>query len=357
MVFAEEIQKTGVLESTQEDFYIEDQEGDRDESGLAVDLVVPEPEKKKYRLDIFITEQLPNYSRNRIQQWIKDGKVLVDEKTVDETKFHVKPFQKIKVFLQPEPQNEAYSPEPIDLKVIFEDMDFLVVDKPAGLVVHPAAGNWSGTLLNGLLYKNADLMNIPRAGIVHRLDKETSGLMVVAKTLPAQIELVRQLANRQIKREYLALLWGDLKHPQWVDQPIGRNLKDRTQMSVRHDGKPARTHFQPLATFKTKQAKEVSLVKCTLESGRTHQIRVHAQFIKYPLVNDPVYGKANFDKEHQLLGNRQFLQAFRLGLFHPNKQNWLQFQIGLSDDLLILADVLLTGDKTKPILETLMFEG
>ncbi|EEO28263.1 RluA family pseudouridine synthase [Oxalobacter paraformigenes] len=284
------------------------------------------------RLDKIVARHLPDYSRSRIQRWIEQGYVTVDGKAA-QGKQTVVGDEEIVVLPQLAEEDLAFVPEPVGFPVLFEDRDILVVNKPAGLVVHPAAGNWSGTLLNGLLHHLPKSAAIPRAGIVHRLDKDTSGLMVVAKTLEAQTHLVRQLQARTVRREYLALVWGETPVAGTVDQPIGRHPKDRIKMAVLQtaSGKPAVTHYRLLETGVCNGSK-VSLVKCRLETGRTHQIRVHMQFSGFPLVGDPLYGKSRLSAVFP----RQALHAFRLGLLHPAKNEWNEWMAPLPSDMRML---------------------
>ncbi len=265
------------------------------------------------RLDKVVSKLLPQYSRSRLQQWIESGHVTVDGQP-GKGKVAVYGDETLVVTPQPAAEDDAFKPEPMDLAIVHEDAALLVLDKPAGLVVHPAAGNWSGTLLNGLLHRYPALTGVPRAGIVHRLDKDTSGLMVVAKTLEAHTDLVRQLQARSVKREYLALVWGTPVASGKIDASMGRHPRDRLKMAVLSNltAKPAITHFERLATGLL-DGRAVSLVRCRLETGRTHQIRVHMQSIGFPLVGDALYGKAHLVPVFQ----RQALQACRLGLVHP----------------------------------------
>jgi len=265
------------------------------------------------RLDKSLSALAPQYSRSRIQQWIESGHVTVDGRPA-RAKATVLGDEKVVISPQAAPQDRAFAPEAMPLHIVHEDAAILILDKPAGLVVHPAAGNWSGTLLNGLLHHCPPLAGVPRAGIVHRLDKETSGLMVVAKTLEAQTDLVRQLQARTVKREYLALVWGTPLLSGKVDAPIGRHPRDRVKMAVsRHpSAKPAVTHFQRVADGAI-EGRPVSLLRCQLETGRTHQIRVHMQSLGFPLVGDALYGKPHLASVFA----RQALHARRLGLVHP----------------------------------------
>jgi len=284
------------------------------------------------RLDKVVAGLVPQYSRARLQMWIEDGHVTVDGKTA-RGKDTVYGDETVVVNPQPAPEDEAYKPEPIALDIVHEDEHIIVVNKPAGLVVHPGAGNWSGTLLNGLLHYCPQLLAVPRAGIVHRLDKDTSGLMVVGKTLAAQTDLVRQLQARTVKREYYALVWGTPHLSGTIDAPMARSQKDRVKMAVTPSltAKPAITHYKRLATGDIER-RPVSLVRCRLETGRTHQIRVHMQHIGFPLVGDTVYGKQHLAH----FFHRQALQARRLGLNHPATGAPCEWTVPLADDLLEL---------------------
>ncbi|HEX4883811.1 MAG TPA: RluA family pseudouridine synthase, partial [Casimicrobiaceae bacterium] len=227
-------------------------------------------------------------------------------------------------------------PEAIALSIVYEDDDLLVIDKPVGLVVHPGAGNRSGTLLNALLHHAPSLATVPRAGIVHRLDKDTSGLMVVARTAEAQTSLVRQLASRTVARHYVALARGDLAKGVVVDAPIGRHPVHRTMMAVVERGKPARTHVDVVERFGS-----CTLVRCRLETGRTHQIRVHLAAIGHPLVGDPVYGGRGSGLPAALrLFPRQALHAERLELAHPRDGRRMAWTAPLPDDFAALLAVL-----------------
>jgi len=286
------------------------------------------------RLDKALSQLLPEFSRSRLQQWIDAGHVSVDGQPA-KGKTPMLGDETIVVEPQEAPEEQAFSPEPMPLSIIHEDKAILVIDKPAGLVVHPAAGNWTGTLLNGLLHHAPALASVPRAGIVHRLDKETSGLMVVAKTLQAQTDLVRQLQARTVKREYLALVWGQPQLSGRVEASIGRHPRDRIKMAVsQHESaKPAVTHYRRIASG-TLDGRQVSLLKCQLETGRTHQIRVHMQSIGFSLVGDPLYGKPHL----AAVFPRQALHAFRLGLVHPSSGTNIEWAAGLPEDLSALLD-------------------
>ncbi len=284
------------------------------------------------RLDKILSSLIPQYSRSRLQQWIEAGHVTVDGKPA-RAKTTMLGDETVVVAPQAAPEDQAFQPEPMTLPIVHEDAAILVIDKPAGLVVHPAAGNWSGTLLNGLLHHLPALAGVPRAGIVHRLDKETSGLMVVAKTLEAQTDLVRQLQARSVKREYVALVWGMPQVSGRVEAAIGRHPRDRIKMAVssHESAKPALTHYQRLATGLL-DGRQVSLLRCQLETGRTHQIRVHMASIGFPLVGDPLYGKPHLASAFP----RQALHAYRLGLTHPKSGKHCEWRAALPPDLLDL---------------------
>lgn len=284
------------------------------------------------RLDKVLSKLVPQYSRGRIQQWIEEGHVLVDGKP-SKIKTTMLGDEHITIVPQAAAEENAFTPEDISLNIIYEDEAIIVLNKPAGLVVHPAAGNWSGTLLNGLLFHRPALAAVPRAGIVHRLDKDTSGLMVVAKTLTAQTELVRQLQARTVKREYAALVWGTPNAAGTIDAAMARHSRDRLKMSVSHSilAKPAITHFQRISTGMLERF-PVSLVACQLETGRTHQIRVHMLSLGFPLVGDTLYGKQHLARFFP----RQALQARKLGLLHPVSNQPVEWSIPLEADFVEL---------------------
>jgi len=280
------------------------------------------------RLDKALSKLVPQYSRSRLQQWIDAGHITVNGQ-VARTKMTVVGDETVLIVPQAAPEALAFKPEPMALPIVYEDASILVIDKPAGWVVHPAAGNWSGTLLNGLLHYCPAMGGVPRAGIVHRLDKDTSGLMVVAKTLPAHTNLVRQLQARSVKREYLALVWGKPQAAGSVNAAIGRHPRDRIKMAVSANltAKPAVTHFQRLATGLL-DGREVSLMRCQLETGRTHQIRVHLQSIGFALVGDALYGKPHLAGVFA----RQALHAYRLGLQHPDLDEMCEWMAPVPED-------------------------
>jgi len=286
------------------------------------------PEFCGMRLDKAVSQLVPQYSRSRLQQWFEAGRVMVDGRPA-RAKAVALGEEAIVVHPQAAPEEQAFKAEPMALPIFHEDEAILVIDKPAGLVVHPAAGNWSGTLLNGLLHRVPALAGVPRAGIVHRLDKDTSGLMVVAKTLEAQTDLVRQLQARSVRREYLALAWGTPQISGRIEAAIGRHPRDRIRMAVSEhaSAKPALTQYQRLATGML-EGRPGSLVRCRLETGRTHQIRVHMQAAGFPLVGDPLYGKPHL----AAVFPRQALHAQRVGLIHPASGQACEWQTALPED-------------------------
>lgn len=270
------------------------------------------------RLDKVLAQLIPQHSRNRLQSWIEAGFVTSAGQKL-KIRHSAKAGELIEVLPQPTAEEQAYVAENIPLDIVYEDSELLVIHKPAGMVVHPAAGNWSGTLLNALLFHYPEISEVPRAGIVHRLDKDTSGLLMVAKTLEAQTDLVRQLQSRQVIRRYLAFAWGLVK-AQTVHASIGRDPRDRLKMALMTGSasKPAVTHVHPLGMVEFGGAK-ISLIACRLETGRTHQIRVHLESLGNPLLGDPVYKKRLPVDAHQLEFTRpgQALHAAVLGIKHP----------------------------------------
>jgi len=291
------------------------------------------------RLDAVLAILLPDYSRSRITSWIKDDKVTVDGKVVA-PKHKLAGGEKVEVTIEANPEEVSFTAEAIELDVIYEDEAILVINKPAGLVVHPGSGNWSGTVLNGLLFHYPELKSVPRAGIVHRLDKDTSGLMVVARTLSAQNNLVQQLQARTVKRQYLAVAQGLVQKNGTIDAPIGRHPKDRIKMAVVHTGKPAITHYRVLERFSGH-----TLVECRLETGRTHQIRVHMAHIGHPLAADPVYGgKPRLISPEVTLAleefNRQALHARQLTLAHPATSKTMSWKAPIPEDFDLLLCAL-----------------
>ncbi|WP_323004061.1 23S rRNA pseudouridine(1911/1915/1917) synthase RluD [Denitromonas sp.] len=289
------------------------------------------------RIDQVLAQLMPDQSRNRLQSWVRDGRVLVDDRQVP-PKFRVRGSEALIIDVPPPPEAVADAPEAIDLDIVFEDAALMVINKPAGLVVHPGSGNWQGTLLNALLYHCPALSRVPRAGIVHRLDKDTSGLLVVAKTLAAQTDLVRQLQARSVHREYMALAHGQLSIGGTVDAPIGRHASQRTRMAVVGSGREAVTHYSIERRFE-----ECTLVRCKLETGRTHQIRVHMAHIGHPLVGDPVYGKRRCRSEALQAFPRQALHALQLGLIHPVSGEAMSWSAPLPEDMLALIAAAAQG--------------
>jgi 23S rRNA pseudouridine1911/1915/1917 synthase len=281
------------------------------------------------RFDAALAHALPEYSRNRLRVWIDAGRVTLDDRVVEPT-HKVWGGERVVVRVEPDAGEAVLAPEAIALAIVYEDDALIVVDKRAGLVVHPGAGNRAGTLQNALLHHAPELASVPRAGIVHRLDKETSGLLVVAKTLTAQTALVRQLAARTVKRQYLALAAGDIARGGTVDAPIGRHPTRRTTMAIVATGKPARTHYEVIERFGV-----ATLLSCRLETGRTHQIRVHLASLGHPLVGDPAYGKRG-----PIAFARQALHAARLGLVHPVTGRACEWNAPLPADFSSLLDTL-----------------
>jgi len=307
------------------------------------------------RLDKVLATFLPDYSRNRLKTWVEAGAVTVDGK-VTKARYLLHGGESIKVFPQDMPEQFAFNSEDIALDVIYEDPSIIVINKPPGLVVHPASGNWTGTLLNGLLFRYPELKSLPRAGIVHRLDKDTSGLMVVARTSQAQTALVKQLQERTVGRRYLALVWGNLPSQGKVLATVGRDQRDRLKMAAGSpQGKPAATVFRRLAKGLFSDA-SLALVECRLETGRTHQIRVHLESLGFPLLGDPVYRKKTPGAAKTLPLIRQALHAYALTLEHPathDVMTWFQLPpedliallpcVGLSSEDLPKKDALLAS--------------
>jgi len=276
------------------------------------------------RLDKVIVGLAPEFSRSHLQGLIKSGQVIVDGKPAAGAAQRVRAGQRLAVTLLPTEESRAYRAEALPMAVVYEDDDLLVIDKEAGRVVHPAAGNWSGTLLNGLLERYPQSAALPRAGIVHRLDKDTSGLMVVGKSLVAVTALVRAIAGREVRRRYLAIAHGKAPAaPFSVEAPIGRDPQMRLRMAVVGSGKPARTDVERIATDDT-----LSALRCTLHTGRTHQIRVHLASRGLPLVGDRLYGGRPAEGIE-----RQALHAAELAFAHPLSGRPLAFASPLPDDL------------------------
>ena len=315
-------------------------------SDAAIELIV-EAGASGERLDKWLAKRLPEHSRARLQKWIEAGHVRVNGEA-GAVRRALWGGDVVRVNPQRAAEDSAFAAEAVALDIVFEDETLLVIDKRAGLVVHPATGNWSGTVLNGLLHHAPQLAALPRAGIVHRLDKDTSGLMVVARTDVAQTDLVRQLQARTVGRIYVAVVHGTPPASGRIDAPIGRHPRERTRMTafkpqrgttdvLSASAKPAATAFTTLRVIDgDKTHGPLAVVLCELETGRTHQIRVHMQAIGHPLVGDPVYGKPG-----DALGfARQALHAWRLGMIHPVTRAACQWTAPLPADMLALLDGL-----------------
>jgi 23S rRNA pseudouridine1911/1915/1917 synthase len=293
------------------------------------------------RLDSSLSIMLPDYSRSKITAWIKSGDALINQKTF-KPKDKVNGSEVVNLTLN-QKQNNNWIAEKIPLNIIYEDEDIIVINKKFGLVTHPGAGNWSGTLANALLYYDSSLSILARAGIVHRLDKNTSGLMVVARNEKSQKHLIEQLQNHSIQREYSAIVYGHMIAGGTVDEPIGRDPKDRVKQAVTISGKAAVTHFRAIDRFKSH-----THVKAILETGRTHQIRVHLSHVGHSLVGDPVYGgrvrfpkKASVELKEALINfKRQALHSKKLTLMHPVSGEQMSWKVPLPDDMQKLLDVL-----------------
>ena len=281
------------------------------------------------RLDVVLAKQIPEFSRSYLQQLIEAGHVRIRDTPVQKPSIRVRAGESIAIELRPTPQTQAFKPELIPLDIVYEDAHVLVLNKPAGLVVHPAPGNWSGTLLNGLLGRDPSAAMLPRAGIVHRLDRGTSGLMVVARSRQAMDRLVQDMAARAVRRQYLAIghgCWGGSGTCQ-VSAPIGRDPRNRLRMAVvdlnLHAGKSASTQIRLI-----ENGNACCLVECTLQTGRTHQIRVHMASLDHPLLGDTLYGGSP-------LGGllRQALHAYRLAFAHPVSAEVLTFHAPIPGDM------------------------
>ena len=299
------------------------------------------PESGGQRLDQVAAQLFPDFSRSRLQGWIKDGSLLVDGER-KRTRDSVYGGEELTLDAEREVQGE-WQPEAIELDILYEDSALLVINKPAGLVVHPAAGHQDGTLLNALLHHCPELAKVPRAGIVHRLDKDTTGLMVVAKTIESQTDLVAQLQARTVSREYECVVTGVMTAGGKVDQPIARHGTQRQKMAVVAGGKQAISHYRVINRFRAH-----THVKVKLETGRTHQIRVHMSYIHFPLVGDPVYGgrlrippgaSPELIKELREFP-RQALHARRLELEHPTDGRHMSWQVPLPQDMQHLLALL-----------------
>jgi 23S rRNA pseudouridine1911/1915/1917 synthase len=291
------------------------------------------------RLDKALSQVLTDYSRGQIQEWLRSGELLIDGKTAKPTlKTHGGEFILLKATLKPQTNWEA---EAIDLDILYEDDEIIVINKPAGLVVHPAAGNHSGTLVNALLHHCEGLNEVPRAGLIHRIDKDTTGCLLIAKTLKAHTFLTAEMQKRHIKRSYLALVQGALISGGTIDAPIGRDPRNRTKMAIVNEARPAVTHYRIKERFK-----DLTLLDVTLETGRTHQIRVHLKSINYPIIGDQTYHRLQFPKKASeelktaLKGfKRQALHAKQLDFTHPLGRA-LSFTAPLPADFKALLDTV-----------------
>lgn len=307
---------------------------------VQLELVIPD-EMRGRRLDQALAGLVPDYSRSRLQQWIRSGEVTLDGRTAP-AKAKVMGGEHVRIDAEIVAQTVS-EPEPIPLELVYEDEALLVVNKPAGLVVHPAAGNPAGTLLNALLNFDGSLAELPRAGIVHRLDKNTSGLMVVARNLTAHKRLVEALQARVVKREYLTVVHSVLTAGGRIEAPIGRHPVDRKRMAVVSGGKEAVTHYRVEERFRAH-----TLVRVQLETGRTHQIRVHMAHQHIPVLGDPVYGgrlrmpKGADPAFREVLSSfrRQALHATQLGLLHPISGEDMRWQADVPEDMAQLIEVL-----------------
>ena len=294
-----------------------------------------------YRLDVALSEMMPDYSRSKITAWIKSGDALVNNKTF-KPKDKVNGSQMVMLSLNKK-QNNDWSAENIALNIVFEDEDIIVINKQFGIVTHPGAGNWTGTLANALLYYDPSLSKLDRAGIVHRLDKNTSGLMVIARNEKSQKYLIEQLQSHLVDREYSAIVYGHMIAGGTVDEPVGRDPKDRVKQAVSMSGKDATTHYRAIDRFKSH-----THVKAILETGRTHQIRVHLSYVGHSLIGDPMYGgrvrfpkKASEELKEALLNfKRQALHSKKLTLAHPISGESMSWKAPLPDDMLELLKVL-----------------
>ncbi|MBC7623094.1 MAG: RluA family pseudouridine synthase [Aeromicrobium sp.] len=295
-----------------------------------------------FRLDQALAVLFPTFSRSRLSALVKSGDVTLDGQPA-QPKTKLTGGETISIHLKARAEDTAFLAEPIPLDVIYEDVDVIVINKAPGIVVHPAVGNWSGTILNGMLYRYPETAHVPRAGIVHRLDKDTSGLMVIAHNEAAQLALVRQLQARSVSRRYVALLRGVLDGDGTVDAPIGRHPRDRIKMAVVNNvdfGKPAITHYTVLEQFRYH-----TLVECRLETGRTHQIRVHMASLGFPLEGDTVYGKgikglAPALHEAAAAFGRQALHARALAFAHPTTHKLVSFEAAIPDDMEALIEAV-----------------
>ena len=307
-------------------------------------IIIPE-RMAGQRLDVALSEMLPDYSRSKITAWIRSGEALINQKSF-KPKDKVNGFEMVELTISQKQKNDWVG-EDIPLNMIFEDEDIIVLNKAVGLVTHPGAGNWSGTLANALLHYEPKLATLDRAGIVHRLDKNTSGLMVVSRNEKSQKYLVEQLQKHSVSREYSAIVYGHMVAGGTIDEPIGRDTKDRVKQAVSSHGKEAVTHYRVIDRYQNH-----THIKAILETGRTHQIRVHLSHIGYPLMGDPMYGgKVRFPKKADVIlkeaivnFKRQALHARKLTLTHPISGELMSWKAPLPEDMLALLDVLSAYD-------------
>jgi len=303
-------------------------------------IIIPNRFKGK-RIDFVLSEMLPDLSRSKITNWIKSGDALINEK-IFKPKDKVNGYETVHITFKPK-TNINWVPEDIDLNIIYEDEDLIIVNKPFGLVTHPGAGNWDGTLANALLYYDNNLSKLDRAGIVHRLDKNTSGLMVVSKNMKSQKFLVEQMQNHLVEREYSAIVYGHMISGGTINERIGRDSKDRLKQSISDNGKEAITHYRVIDRFTSH-----THVNVLLETGRTHQIRVHLSHIGHPLIGDPTYGgrvrfpKKASDELKESLKNfaRQALHSKKISLIHPVSGKLMSWKIDLPNDMQELLGTL-----------------
>ena len=294
------------------------------------------------RLDVVLADIFPEYSRSRLKIWIEQGQVLVNGHAA-KPKLKMSGDEELQLSVQSIESEENCMAEDIPLNIVYQDDSIIVINKPADFVVHPAAGHYSGTMQNALLHHDVSLAEIPRAGIVHRLDKDTTGLMVVARNLSSHKYLVDQIQKHEVIREYQAVVYGVMTGGGMVDQPIGRHPRDRIKMAVRENGREAVTHYRLLRRFR-----EHSHIKVQLETGRTHQIRVHMSHLHHPIVGDPVYAgrhRVPAGAQQELLDylqafRRQALHAWRLSFVHPESAEEVTFEAPLPDDMLQLISLL-----------------
>lgn len=295
-----------------------------------------------HRLDVALSQLFSDYSRNQIQQWIRGGSVRINNQVIHKPRHVVSAGQTVTIDAEIQ-ENTTWEAQEIPLTIVYEDDALMIINKPIGLIVHPGAGNPDHTLVNALLHHAPALAAVPRAGVIHRLDKDTSGLLVIAKTLPAHNALIKQMQAREITREYRAVVHGYIISGGTIDLPMGRHSTQRTKMAIKAHGKEAITHYRVIEHFR-----EHTLLSIKLETGRTHQIRVHFSHYNYPLVGDPTYGKRGQYQYPELSEaaqsalkgfHHQALHAYKLGLTHPISQRYLEWKAPIPDDMeaLILA--------------------